>query len=223
MDLVKTILRLDLAEPLSPWLELRALFRMAGEDASAELQGQPVIVARQQKRQRVIIQVRSVSLEDEGARNIDEALTRTAEFTRDVNSASELPELRSFRFDAMFIEPFSLPFHELVARMKLQFFRAQELVDSATDIEMSLDFREDTYSKHLQLGPMMPGQLQETYLAFPRERLPAQFLFVSLARSRTAPLTFDQVEMEEFLNQTAPWQVQTARTIADGVLERTVG
>jgi hypothetical protein len=220
VDLVKTVMRLDFVEALRPWLELRGLFRVAGEDPNAEIQGSALSVMRQSKKQRLTMNVRGVVFEHESANSLESAITESLDLARELNDASPLPRVGHLRFDAIFIESFPLPFHELVAQTKKYFFHANDIVNAATDIGVTLDTNDGELTRHRQIGPMLPEQLQTQFLAFPKEKLPSQFLFMGLAHSRTVEKPYDAADLRNFLNQAAEWQMSNAqefvRTITAG-------
>ena len=219
MDLVTVVLRLEFVEAMRPWLELRDLFRVAGEQQTAEIQGQPVVVLRQQRKERITLQIRGLVFEQETAKSLVQAVGQSLALVDQLNQVSPIPRLRFTRLDAMFVEAYQLPFHELLARTKEEFFRPQALVSAATDIGLTLDIADGDETNHMQIGPMMPPQLQADFLVFPRDRLPAQFLFISLGRSRTIAdgYPYERDVLEIFLKQTTQWQSTESQAIAASI------
>ena len=215
MDLVKTVLRLGFSTASRPWLEIRDILRVAGGDQTAEIQASPLVIDRPQQRQRIIVEVRAAALEQEAPQSADSSLARAIEIMSRLNEASEFPTLSQIRYDAIFIEPFSLPFHELLMRLKGRFFRPNALVESATDIGFVLDIHENEGIKHISLGPMEAEQLRSQYLRWPPEDIPETFVFVGLTCESKAETQFGTESLRDFLKTAAEWQTTEAKTILD--------
>ena len=58
VELVRTIIRLEFAEALRPWLEVRGLFRVASGDENSELKGETTYFENEENRQRIGFQMR---------------------------------------------------------------------------------------------------------------------------------------------------------------------
>lgn len=206
MDIVRTFFEVQFSEGLRPWLELRGLLRVAGENPSAEIQGQPIFVDRAQRKERVVLQVRALGLFQEAVHSVDASLTNPLNLLQQAHSASPFPGISQLRYDVLAIEPYSLPFHELVALMKRAFLRPTPITEVADDLGLSFDQHDGNVVKHIQIGPMAPDQLRSAYLVFQREELPPQFLFVSLGYEQNEQVDYDEGRVLGFLQAAAAWQ-----------------
>lgn len=186
MERAKLVLRLNFKESLRPWLELRALLRAAEAAETTEIQGQTLVTVRQAARERIITQVRAVTVEEE--REGFEAVGTRLEA---MNAVSPFPEIASLRMDVAAIEPYDLPFHELVSLIRARFWAPNALTEGATDLQLVFDEQtSDTVTEHVQVGPMGAGQLNDQLLVFRREDLPPQFLYVNIGRTVTGPFSY---------------------------------
>lgn len=220
MELVKAGLKLDFTEAMSPWLDLRGLFRAAQDDPGAEVQGQPLVTVNTDRRQRVVLQVKSFSVEQEGTAAHPASPDAALSVVERIAAATPLEEVRSRRFDMMFIDPFELPFQELVSEMKSSIFVQGGLIDRATDIAVSLDERiGESDTNHMQIGPMSPPQLNAQFLAISRDDLPEQFLFIGIGRSWTTPVSFSLDSLIGDFHAFAEWAPARAADLA-GIVRR---
>jgi hypothetical protein len=117
----------------------------------------------------------------------------------------------------LFIEPFALPFHELVARVKAACFQPSDLVAAAADVGLSLDERVGDATRHRQIGPMEPRQLNENFLQFKRDDLPPAFLFLGMGESRASMRPYSDDEYQPFLTDAIRWQMHDAEELADQI------
>jgi hypothetical protein len=217
MDLVKAVLRIDFSEALHPWLDLRRLVRAATGDQSIEIQGQQMNVDRAGQHQRVVLEVRALTIHQEHQPTLDAGAEAVlAEVVR-IHEAFPLPSIRSMRFDAFFIEAYPLPFHELVARFRESFIQTVPITAAASDIGLLLDYRLGQVVQHLQLGPMAPAQLQAAFLIWPRDRLPEQFLYVSAGYEEEREMPFDRGDLARTLATASQWQLEQATLIRDNL------
>jgi hypothetical protein len=179
---VKVGLSLTFAEALKPWLDLRSLVRIG--DPAAEVQGEPMIFASNERRRRIILQVRAFSTEQEVHQSVKALADGVSDAIKEFASTVEVPKVEAMRLDAIYIDPYELPFHELVDRQRSVFFSHHELVLTASDVMFALDWKvDDNRTDHLQLGPMVPDQLNAQFLVFKRDDLPAQFAFAGISRT----------------------------------------
>ena len=222
MQLVKTTVYVEFETALSPWLGVRDLIRVASGNSDLELQGQPLIVDQAPIKQRVTHQVRSIAIEQEGKPSVIESTKSALSVLDKTNQEIPLPRVLKIRSDAMFIEPYPLPFYELVALIKDRFLQGNRISESTTDISVSLDYHEDKQIKHLLVGPMEPAQLRSQYLRWPSEDLPDCFVFMSLGIERNQQVAFDTKELETFLETTTQWQSSQAKDTLD-ILTRVGG
>jgi hypothetical protein len=213
MDLIRTNLRLKFAEPLHPWLEMRGLVRVAGDNSSIELEGSPVVIDVQKKKQRAILQFRAFTLIQEDVTSVDDSIASALDMVTDLDSASTLPSIVQIWHDSIFIEPYALPFHELVVLMKDQYLRPSPVVDSATDVGLVFDQHEGDIVKHIQIGPMERGQLRSMFLTWPRDGLPEQFAFASLGYEQNREILFHRAQLQEFLEAATKWQAEQAKIV----------
>lgn len=213
MRVMKSILRIEFAEATHPWLEFRELLRVAGGDVKAELQAAPVTVDQAKKRQRVILQVKATIAEFDIPESAEEGAKAACQVMNELSSASEFPKIVGIRHESIFIEPYSLPFHELTALMKEKFLAPNRLTEDATDIGLTFDQRERDLLKHMELGPMEADQLQSQYLRFPVEDVPDTFFFVGLAYADNTERSFSVDSLQKILDEATAWQVEEAETI----------
>lgn len=213
MRVMKSILRIEYAEATHPWLEFRELLRVAGGDVKAELQAAPVTIDQAKKRQRVILQVKATIVEFDIPKSAEEGAQAACQVMTDLSSASEFPKIVGIRHESIFIEPYSLPFHELAALMKEQFLAPSRLTEDATDIGLSLDQREGDLLKHMEFGPMEAEQLQNQYLRFPVEDVPDTFFFVGLAYADNTERSFSAESLQKILDAATAWQLEEAESI----------
>ena len=219
MDLIKTILKLQFAEAFRPWLEMRNLMRVVAENPSLELQGPPVVLDNERKRIRQVFQFRAYILEQEGKDPLD-TVTRGLDLITKANEASPFPAIDQARYESIFIEPYALPFHELVMLLKDRYLRPNPMVDSSTDIGLTFDQHDGEVVKHIQLGPMQVGQLRAMFLVWPRDEVPDQFVFISAGYERNRQTVFDPSFMRGFLEEAIQWQKEQVRTILDYLFDK---
>jgi hypothetical protein len=215
VDLVKTVLKLDFSTAGRPWLEIRDIFRVAGGVQTAEIQASPVVIDRPQQRQRIIVGVRATVLEQDAPQSADSSLVQAIEMMSRLNEASQFPLLSQIRYEAIFIEPFSLPFHELLMRLKERFLRPSILVESATDIGFVFDIHGNDDIKHISVGPMEAEQLRSQFLRWPPDDIPETFVFLGMAYESKAEAQFGTELLREFLTSAAAWQASEASAILD--------
>lgn len=217
MDLVKSTVRLEFSEATHPWLEMREILRVAGENPTAELQANPMVLDQPEKRQRVVLAVRTLMVEQELPASADQSLAHAVDMITRLNDASQLPALKEIRYDSIFIEPYSLPFHELVVFLKQRFLRSSAVVDSATDIALVFDQHEGEIVRHMQIGPMDAEQLRQEFLRWPDENIPDTFLFLGLGYWCSKEAPFEAESLREFLNDAVAWQVNEAETLVNSL------
>lgn len=217
MDRVKSAGKVDFSEALRPWLDLRALFRAAeGPSSSAELQGTPIQIDKAEQRQRIVLQVRSLVVQQEIAPRLTPSVSHVLGTLETLASAIPvLPDMASLRLDVIAIDPYELPFHELAARVKETLTVPHSFMASATDVSVAFDCQLDNeHVRHMQIGPMMPAQLNEQFLAFRRENLPEQFLFVSLGTTIARRQPFELASLKDETEEFEAWAEATATEIA---------
>jgi len=208
MELVKTIFKLQFASATRPWLEIRDMLRVAGGDPQRELQASPVLLDQQERRQRVILQVRGVAVELEPLDSSDQSAGTILELVAGMNKASEFPPVAEIEHTCLLVRPYSLPFHQLLSLVKDRWFQSNPLVEAATDVGLSLDEQEGDILKHVQIGPMNAEQLRSQYLIWPREGIPDVFLFIALTCTRTKEEPFKQESVDGLLRSAKEWQAQ---------------
>jgi hypothetical protein len=189
---IKASIRVQFSEALRPWLEIRDILRAVGGGPTTELQGGPLIVLDAKKRQRVNIQFRAFSVEQEGPDADNDRLERMLATVAEFAAHTAPPPPNSIRFDRLAIDPFELPFSELVARLRTTFLASSPILTPATDLQIVIDEQTSENSiNHLQIGPMMPPQLNSEVLAIKRDDLPDQFLFVATGRTIRGKTSLD--------------------------------
>ena len=205
-DLVRMVIRMQFAEALRPWLEVRELFRIARGDEDVELQGDTPFVEHKELKQRVRFQVRAISLEQEGDRTSKEVMETALQTFSDMHAATPLPTLEQVRIDCVFVEPYELSFSDLRSLIRKTYLQPTDLARQATDIGVTLEQVEGHVSKNVKFGPMEPNQLQETYLHWNRESIPDRFLFVGLSFQWNVEMEFNSKELQTILGEARSWQ-----------------
>jgi len=218
MDQVKAAANFGFVEALKPWLDLRTLIRWAQGNDEGEIQGQGIVSVNRDQRQRVSLQVRAFAVEQEALPGSQASFGPLVEKVRAFPDMSLLGALTQFRLDAHFIFPLELPFHEVNARIKGAYLAETDLASAATDIQIVFDVAvDDTTTHHHQIGPMTPAQLNGQLLAFPREGLPDQFLFVAVGRTETGPTDFDMHRVAAAADAFADLATEKAAQIAASI------
>jgi hypothetical protein len=215
MELVKTILYLSLSEAFNPWLQVRSMIRELGENPSAEIQGPPLIIDKKEKKERLVLHMKAVELEQEGVGLIEENTEIALNKITKVNEVSKIAEVKSVWHEARYIEPFDLPFHEILICIKDRFLRASELVDVSTDVGIVFDQAEGDVVKHYEFGPMAKEQLQSIFLSWPRDDLPENFVFLSLKYEQTKAFAFEREYIKRFLEAANKWEAKQAPRVFD--------
>ena len=213
MQLVKSSLSVNFETASEPWLQLRAMIRAITSDSSAEVQAAPFVFDKAEEKKRFVLAIRSVNLEHELPSSLQVAVADASKTISDLHSVSPFPKLSGIRHDALFIEPYSMPFHELVSLVKARYLAKTALIDSAADVGASFDIHEDGAVKHIQIGPMDQKQLQSQYLRRPAEGLPETFLFMSLGFESTSAQEYSGQSLESFFAASNRWQVGQAEAI----------
>lgn len=211
MELVKTILRLDLSEAFNPWIELRGMIRELGESPKAEIEGPPFTMDLKEKRQRLVLHVRSIEFEHECVRSIEEGSAVALDKMAQGNKVSKFSEIKRVRHDAIFIEPYALPFHELLILVKDRFLQTSELADVSTDVGIIFDQAEGDMVKHYQFGPMTKEQLLSVFLNWPKDGLRDNFIFLLLRYEQNKVFTFEREYLKKFLEAANEWEVSQAQ------------
>ena len=211
MELVKTILRLDLSEAFNPWIELRGMIRELGESPKAEIEGPPFTMDLKEKRQRLVLHVRSIEFEHECVSSIEEGSAVALDKMAQGNKVSKFSEIKRVRHDAIFIEPYALPFHELLILVKDRFLQTSELADASTDVGIIFDQAEGDMVKHYQFGPMTKEQLMSVFLNWPKDGLRDNFIFLLLRYEQNKVFTFEREYLKKFLEAANEWEVSQAQ------------
>jgi hypothetical protein len=210
MELVKTILRLDLSEAFNPWTELRGMIRELGEQPKAEIQASPFTIDLKGKRQRLVLRVRTMEFEHEWASSIEESSAAALDKMVQSNKISKFPEIVGVSHEAMFMEPYALPFHELLILVKNRFLKVSELADASTDVGIIFDQAEGDVVKHYQFGPMGKEQLQSAFLNWSRDGIADNFIFLILGYKQNKAFKFENEYLKRFLVTANEWEVSQA-------------
>jgi hypothetical protein len=197
---------LEFAEAFRPWLDLRGILRASSGNPTAEIQGQPITVDLAEQHRRVVIEVRALTFHQEGQLTLPLSVEAVLRAAAAIDQSLPLPTMNSLRLDALYIEPFPMPFHDLVARFKEVFARPNAISDTAVDVGMSFDYQDGDVRRHIQVGPMLPAQLRTEFLIWPREPIPLQFFFISLGYEIKREMPFDRDALSEILETAAQWQ-----------------
>jgi len=213
VELVKTTTVLRFSEAINPWLEIRSIIRSVGEAASAEIGGSPIIMDIKDKKQRVTLHVKAFEFIQEGIDSIEDSIDGAVDKLVKSNSSSKLPQIKQISYESIFIEPYAVPFHEILLLMKNRFLQPSALVDSTTDIGLIFDQIEGDVFKHCQTGPMGKEQLLKMYLYYGRDRVPDNFIFLSLQYQQNKDFTFDADYVRNFLQTAGQWQTHQAKSV----------
>lgn len=213
MELVRTALGLLFSEAFNPWLEMRNIIRNVAEKPSAEIEGAPIVLELKDKKQRVVFQVKAFQFIQEGMKSIEDSIDIAVDKLVKSNSASKLPKISQVWYESIFIEPYALPFHELLLVMKNRFLQPSALVDPTTDIGLIFDQTEGDVLKHSQTGPMGKEQLLRMYLPYGRDQVPDTFVFLSLRYQQNKDFAFDAGYVRRFLEAAVQWQTGQAKSV----------
>lgn len=221
VEWVKSVVAARLSEGYRPFLDLRSLIRAAGNNPEAELEGQPMTFLNANARQRVSVQVKALTVEQEGGDDGKppdlEALTGV--FGRALDAVT-WPPLEGLRVDFLFIEPFDLPFHELVHQMRSQLLAPVDLYEGMTDVAVVVDRQDDERTtSHMHIGPMTPEQLNQQILAFRRTNVPRAFVFMALGRTLVPAEPLTTKSLKKLVNEIRSWASEQADHVCD-VLRR---
>ncbi len=222
VDLVRTAIRVEFAEALRPWQEVRELSRVASGDESAELKGEATHFENEEKKQRIGFQMRGFTFEQEGPKSSEETIHSALAAFSDLDEASTFPTLQRVRIDSIFIEPYALSFRELCSQFQRAFFQDTALMEGATDLGLTIDQDEGHVSRHVQLGPMEPRQLQTTFLRWERESIPECFLYMGLGVQWNVEMAYSSQELESVLSDAGSWQ-DSAIQLVQSDISRIVG
>ncbi len=220
MELVKTVLRLSLLEALNPWFEMLRMLRAFGEDPNVNIQGPPVIIDLKEKKQRFALHIRAIELEQEGISSIEESTAVALDKMAQGNELSKFSEVRRVWHEAMYIEPYALPFHELLILVKNRFIRASELADASTDVGIIFDQAEGDIVKHYEFGPMAKEQLLSVFLNWPKDDLPDNFVFLHLKYEQNKAFTFEREYLRKLLEAANEWEVSQAQWLFSYLREK---
>lgn len=220
MELVRTILRLQLSEAFNSWVEMRSIIREAAESPSAEIQGAAIVIDVKDKKQRIVLHVKAIELEQEGVSSVEDGMAVELEKVAKVNDVSKLPEVSQVWHEAIFIEPYALPFHEILILIKNRFLKESELVDVSTDVGLVLDQVEGDVTKHFQVGPMAREQLISMFLKWPKDDLPDNFVFVSVKYQQDKAFVFEREYLKKFLEEASEWESKQAKLVFSHLREK---
>jgi len=213
MELVKTIIKLQFSEAIRPWLEMRSMMRGVVENPKVEIEGTPIIMDLKEKKQQVVFQIKRFEFIQEGMKSIEDSIDIAVDKLVKSNSASKLPNIGQISYESIFIEPYAVPFHELLLLMKNRFLQSSALVDSTTDIGLIFDQIEGDVFKHYQIGPMGKEQLLKMYLHYGRDQVPDNFVFLSLLYQQNKDFAFDADYVRKFLQAAGQWQTHQAKSV----------
>ena len=220
MNLVKSVLRINFETPTDPWLKLRELMRTAASDPKIEMQAASLVLDRKDEKTRILLQIRGVGLEHETNGSLAQAVADARSMMARLHEVSPFPEVGMMRFDVAFIDPFDVPFHELVDHMKGYFLNPTRIVDLSSDIGLTFDQRDEDLLKHVQIGPMDRAQLVSEILKWADEDdIPDTFVFADLGYENTQRLAFSEDALDSFLKQAMEWQESEANAIFNELKE----
>ena len=222
MELVKTILRLDLGEAFNPWLELRKVIREAVEKDTAEIQGPPLVMDIPEKKQRVEFHIRSLVFQQEGTVSIDETASIALRKVEGINEESRIPRISKLVYESEFIEPYSLPFHEMLLLIKERFLVSNSIVEPATDVGLIFDEVQDGVRKYMQFGPMEREQLLSTFLIYKPSEIPDNFIFLLSRYEISKNVDYSETILKEFLDNATNWQTENASSLFNYLKQKVI-
>lgn len=214
MTLVRSSLSIFFDSATKPWLEMREILRVAAAAPQLEIQTAPLVIERPDRKKRIIIHVRELTHMDEHHSSINDAKKEVINFMVSMDKASSFPTVARMRFETMFIEPVSMPFHELVDSLKHRFLLPTRIVANASDLALIFDQREEGgILKHVQIGPMDKAQLESEVLRWPAKSLPVTCVFLGLFYELVKAQSFSQGALEAFLETATGWQSDEAASL----------
>jgi hypothetical protein len=223
MRLVKSVFTIQFAAAMNAWLEMRRLLRVASSNPNAEIQAAPLVIDRAEERKRIVVQVRGISFEQELPDAVDQALREINTLMSNFHETVPLPEIQNITHHLIFIEPFSMPFHELVSLMKQRFLIATRLSSVASDLAIVLDTRDDEGVRNIHVGPMDRAQLQEDILRWPTDDLPDTFALLNGSFQVEWHAEFTPERLEPFLKRSAEIQTEAASLFIQELTEQRGG
>lgn len=206
VQLLKTHLAVQLEDPLKPWDEIRGALRVLAGTSSVEAQGEPIVVDVPERRRRSVLQVRAMRFDFEKIASVEEAAEQHLALLKEVGQYIAVSKVTYARFDAISVEPQSLPFHQMVDKFRQKFLKSGSLIDSATDFGLTMDRQDGKAVRHYQLGPMESAQLHPDFLIWKRTDLPERFTFVSIGSGLREDQAYGVDKLEAFVRETARWQ-----------------
>jgi len=213
MELVKTVLRLDLGEAFNPWLELRKVIREAVEKDTVEIQGPPMVMDIPEKKQRVEFHIRSLVFQQEGTASINETVDIALRKVEGINRESRIPRINKLVYESEFIEPYSLPFHEMLLLIKERFLVSNSTVEPATDVALIFDQAREGVLKHMHFGPMEREQLLSAFLIYKPSEIPDNFIFLLNRYEISKNVDYSATILKEFLDNATNWQTENASSL----------
>ncbi len=213
MELVKTVLRLDLGEAFNPWLELRNVIRGAVEKDTAEIQGAPMVMNIPEKKQRVEFHIRALVFHQEGIASINETVDIALKKVERINGESRIPRINKMLYESEFIQPYSLPFHEMLLLIKERFLVSNSMVNRATDVGLIFDEVQDGVLKHMQFGPMEREQLLSVFLIYKPNEIPDNFVFALNRYEISKNVDYSEAILKEFLDNATNWQIENTSSL----------
>jgi hypothetical protein len=224
MELVKAVLRLSLSAAFNPWVEIRGIIRELGGEPKAEIEGPPVIMDLKEKekgkRRRVVLHVKAIEFQEEGVISLEENTAAALDKMAQGNKVSKFPDVKRVWHEVIYIEPYALPFHELLILVKNRFIKASELASASTDVGIIFDQAEGDILKHYQFGPMAKEQLLSMFLNWPRDDLPDNFVFLGLRYEQNRAFTFEREYLKRFLEAANEWEVNQANWLFSYLREK---
>ena len=220
MELVKIAMRLSLSEAFDPWLGMREIVRTLGEQPKAEIEGPPVVMDLMKRKQRLTLRVRAIELEQEGTISLGESSVAALDKMAQGNRVSKFSQVKRVSHEAIYVDRYALPFHELLILFKDRFLRASELTNTCTDVGVIFDQAEDDVVKHYEFGPMAKEQLLSTFLIWPRDGLPDNFVFLLLKYEQKKPFVFDAEYLRTFLATANEWEANQAEWVFSQLKEK---
>jgi hypothetical protein len=217
VELVRTYIWLEFAEALRPWLEVRGLFRVASGDETAELKGETTYFDNEDKRQRIGFQMRGFSFEQEGPKTIESVVQGALLAFAELNDVSTFPAIERVRINSIYIKPFETSYREVCRILQRTYFEDSALIERATDFSVTIEQDEGHLIKSIQIEPMGPQQLQETFLRWERDPIPEQFLFMGIGFQWNVEMEYSSEGLGSVLADARLWQESAIQLVQSDI------
>ncbi|MEP6637407.1 MAG: hypothetical protein ABJB97_11835 [Acidobacteriota bacterium] len=183
------------------------------------MQAAPMVIDRPADKTRIVVTIRSIIVDKESGSDLEQAAKDAQAQAVLLHEVVQFPSLSSLRYETTLIEPFDLPFHELVALLKDHYLKPTRNAKVSTDLGLVFDQRDGHFLRRVNLGPMDKTQLNTEVLKWPLEDAPDTFAFVNLAYQDTEERDFSEGALAAFMSQALEWQRPEIESLAEELKE----